>query len=236
MGDGSTVSHFLFWPSDGLHCCSTDDTRRMRQIRIAIRNRDIGVLYPLLQKGLPVHTEVGRDLERFLCELLSVSPSYIDDRIKTILLDGKPADHLSSALVRTGSVVALSSAMPGLAGTTLRRGGHLSAFRDGITHRSDATDPIRGIGTIVVKFFNLLIRELGAPLLNRGVPMVVQDIGRVLRDLGPDLTDPRSVAKACVDGMSVEMSALLAGEALADCAENEPCMLQIGAGDLELTE
>ena len=50
------------------------------------------------------------------------------------MLDGKPVDDIGAALVQDGSTLALSAAMPGLVGATLRRGGAYSSFRSAITY------------------------------------------------------------------------------------------------------
>lgn len=126
----------------------------------------------LLQRGVVVPAVTGCSLLSFLVDQIGIDPEYVRERISTIFLDGDVVDSVERAAVRDGAVLALSAAMPGLAGATLRRGGFYSAMRSTITHRAAADAPRLGAeasGTVRVKLFNLLIPELGPALLARGV-------------------------------------------------------------------
>ncbi len=76
-------------------------------------------------------------------------------------------DNLTTAIIRNGSVLALSSAMPGLAGATLRRGSIYASLRNSINYeeKNELTQKMDGV--ITVKLFNVLINELGPVLLQR---------------------------------------------------------------------
>jgi len=60
----------------------------------------------------------------------------VKEKISTIFLDGKAVDSPETALLREGSTLALSSAMPGLAGAILRRDGPYASLRSSITIES----------------------------------------------------------------------------------------------------
>ena len=116
-----------------------------------------------------METEIGSSIQAFLGSLPGVDPSYAEDRIKTIFLGGKAVDDMNTAYLNDGSTLALSAAMPGLAGATLRRGGRLASFRSGITFFShQAPDPARQ-GRIFVRLFNLILKELGPVFLKMGI-------------------------------------------------------------------
>ena len=118
-----------------------------------------------------------------LCEDFGVEEGYLEDRIKTIFLDGKPVDDVNSASVNKGTVLALSAAMGGLVGTTLRRGSVLSSFRSGITYQQEKAVPgNNGNVVIVIKLFNLLINELGAKFLDKGILINREDVKPILDD------------------------------------------------------
>ncbi|MCP4349944.1 MAG: endonuclease/exonuclease/phosphatase family protein [Desulfobacterales bacterium] len=59
--------------------------------------------------------QVGCSIRSLLCKQTDVASDYVDERISTVFLDGKPVDDVDSAIVKNGSVLALSAAMPGLA-------------------------------------------------------------------------------------------------------------------------
>lgn len=92
------------------------------------------------------------------------------------MLDGKPVDDIGTALLHNGSVLALSAAMPGLVGATLRRGGAYSSFRSAITYHESGTACTPGEGWVRIKIFNLLMAELGPDLLRKGVLLRSADL------------------------------------------------------------
>ncbi len=124
---------------------------------------------PLLQQGFRIEAEIGCSVTFLLCDRLGVSPDYLEDRIKTILLDGKPVDEADSAIIRDGSTLALSAAMPGLVGAAMRRGGILSPFRSTIAYQCQNEPAVSGQGMVVIKLFNLLMKELGPLFLEQGI-------------------------------------------------------------------
>jgi len=131
----------------------------------------------LLQQGFSVKIQTGTSVKEVLCEQFGLSAEYVKDRIKTILLDGKAVDDIDRAILQDGSSLALSAAMPGLAGASLRREGLLASFRSQITHRGDKKDSAPGAeGMITVKIFNLLLNEIGPVFLKRGIYVRKRDL------------------------------------------------------------
>ncbi|HEX9290245.1 MAG TPA: hypothetical protein VF904_12040, partial [Anaeromyxobacteraceae bacterium] len=90
-----------------------------------------------------------------------------------------------------GSLLALSAAMPGLVGATLRRSGPYAVMRAAITRTADRTPQEARGGTIVIrlKLFNLLLEEMGPVLLERGMVLDRGDVLDVLGDRAEALTD-----------------------------------------------
>jgi len=155
-------------------------------IKLALKSEkgSLSSFFPLLQKGFTVKTQAGCSIKNLLCEQFGVDANYYEDRIQTIFLDGKPVDDAETAIVKDGSAVALSAAMPGLVGSTFRRGGALAAFRNGITYRErDEISGMDGAEMVTVKLFNLLVGELGPVFLKEGIWVKKQDAERVLKDL-----------------------------------------------------
>jgi hypothetical protein len=123
----------------------------------------------LFQQGVGVSIQAGVTLEDLLCRQWQIDRDYVMNRISTLFLDGKPVDDLAASVVADGATLALSGAMPGLIGATMRRGGVLAPFRSGITYCASAAPHTAGDGRITLKLFNLLIDELGPRFLARGV-------------------------------------------------------------------
>jgi hypothetical protein len=125
--------------------------------------------FQLLQQGFAVKVQAGCSVKTLLCEQLGLSPEYLEERIQTIFLDGRPVDDVNSAIIEDGSTLALSAAMPGLAGATLRKGGYYAPMRSQISYRQVTTSKPLQEGMIFLKLFNLVLKELGPTFLKQGV-------------------------------------------------------------------
>ncbi len=132
----------------------------------------------LLQGGVAVRA-VARSVFSFLVEAVGLSPEYVRERITTVFLDGQVVDVLEGAMLRQGSRLALSAAMPGLVGATLRRSGPYAAMRAEITRTPEHEPEARTGAPVVihVKLFNMLIDEIGPVLLERGVVLERHAVG-----------------------------------------------------------
>ena len=140
----------------------------------------------LLQRGVQVRCRVGCSVEVYLKDELGVSPATIE-KIQSILLDGKAVDDIGSAVIHDGSALALSAALPGLVGATLRRGSRYSSFRSGITYHEVGTARVPVEGWVSLKLFNLLMAEMGPGLLRQGVFVNGAFLAGFLAELAPVL-------------------------------------------------
>jgi hypothetical protein len=143
--------------------------QRVGKLNLNVAGDKIHFFFSLLRHGFMVETPVGGSVKALLNNILGMDDNYVEDRIKTIFLDAKPVDDINTACINDGSVLALSGAMPGLAGATLRRGGQLASFRGSISCRSDGENALSQEGHVVVKLFNLLVNDLGPIFLKQGV-------------------------------------------------------------------
>jgi hypothetical protein len=117
---------------------------------------------------------------------------------------------MDTAIVRDGSSLALSSAMPGVLGATLRRGGYYSRMRSQITHVEEAESPQRTEGQIIVKLFNLTVRELGPMFLERGIWIDAEDLKDFFKSQSRDFW--RGCVETAIDGRNVDMAKILSWE------------------------
>jgi hypothetical protein len=126
---------------------------------------------PVFQSGFLFRCQVGQSVADFLFRQLSLDKMFVEEKISTVFLDGQCVDDIRTAVLNNCSAVALSSALPGLVGATLRRGGFYACLRDSITYRKEDTALEARQGTITVKLFNLLMDELGPVFLKKGIIM-----------------------------------------------------------------
>jgi hypothetical protein len=191
-------------------------------LHLTLDAKQISSFFQLLQQGFRVKAQVGRSIKNMICEQFGVSPEYIEERIKTIFLDGKPVDDVNTATVKDGSTLALSAAMPGLAGATLRRGGFFASLRSQITHREDRMAISPGEGLVVLKLFNLLLNELGPIILDKGIYIRREDFLGFFESLPAKLWTGCKEAK--VNSQKVDLDTLLRLEWL---NQNDFVFLQI---------
>ena len=163
----------------------TQEALAAAPLRLNLPKNHFPFFIPLLQGGVQIGVRVGCSLAALLGEQFGLSPDYVRDRIKTVFLEGKPVDDLDRTPVRDGSVLALSAALPGLAGATLRRGGRLAVMRSSITFREILDPAPQSEGFITLKLFNLLLPELGPGFLRRGIYLPREELETFLRGL-PD--------------------------------------------------
>ena len=138
-------------------------------LELTIKPDRMSLFSHLLGQGFIVSTRTGVSVRNLLCRQIGVSDAYFDRRIQTIFLNGKVVDDVDTAVVRNGAVLALSAAMPGLAGATLRRGGAYAAMRKQISHNNKTSNDSAENGSVIIKLFNLVALELGAVFLEQGI-------------------------------------------------------------------
>ena len=174
------------------------------RLAFVVGEGQVAVFFRHLQQGVKIRRRTGCSVDVFLREEIGAVPETIN-KIQSIILDGKPVDDIGSALVHDGSVLALSAAMPGLVGATLRRGGAYSSFRGAITYQETEAACMPGKGWVRVKIFNLLMAEMGPDLLRQGVLVSANDLLSLLMERAGELRPGCSVT---LDGRSVDVGSL----------------------------
>ena len=148
---------------------SSNPNKNTTTLNITVEEDQVSAFFPLLALGFTVKTKMGVSVQELLCRQLGLSADYLDNRLQTIFLDGKAVDNVKTAVIRQDSALALSAAMPGLAGVTLRRGGAYATMRQKITYKKKAKNEIVKDGSIVLKLFNLVARDIGPMFLIQGI-------------------------------------------------------------------
>lgn len=162
----------------------------------------------LLQHGIlyPVDHPVG--LVPFLLSLPGFTEQYIEQTVQTIFINGVPADSLQRE-VGAGETLALSAAMPGLAGAIFRRQGLHGSLRSQPQARASAVG--QGGGYLTLKLFNSIAADRIQDLLSHGFAITGKALQQFL------LTHPASVqslVEAEFDGCRIDQAEL--GQRVAD--------------------
>ncbi len=155
----------------------------------------------LLQQGLRIETLVGGSVQDFLVRQLGLNPKVIDEKIQTIFFNGKAVDDPGRAFLTDGASLALSGALPGLVGATMRRGGFYASLRNPITFQGGPGFQGPQKGKIVLKLFNILLQDLGPRILENGFMIEESKLLDFLRRNESDLADECQIR----DGNGIEI-------------------------------
>ena len=174
-------------------------------LALVVRPETVRRFLGLFTAGVSLPITTGSTLQATVCEQLGVSEAYFEDRIQTIFLNYKAVDAPEKARIEDGAIIALSAAMPGLVGATMRRAGTYAALRSSISFRETGGAVQAREGRITLKLLNMVGRELGPAFLANGVYLT----GEQLADLfagGPDLKD--GCREVRLDGAAVDWEQL----------------------------
>lgn len=120
----------------------------------------------LLQHGILFPVQQPLSLVPFLLSLPGFTADYVEKTVQTIFINGVPADSLERELV-AGTRVALSAAMPGLAGAIFRRQGVHGSLR---SRPQEKIDPVAAPGGYcTLKLFNSIAYDRIGELLVQGI-------------------------------------------------------------------
>ena len=142
---------------------------KLQHLNLIVKAHLIHRFIYLLEQGFKLKVPTGLSIKELLCVHLGISDDYLDNRIQTLFIDGKPVDDVDSAWVFDGARIALSAAMPGLVGATFRKGGQYASFRGTISYSDAKYSRVKGNGKIMLKFFNMVAKELGPNFLQKGI-------------------------------------------------------------------
>jgi hypothetical protein len=145
----------------------------------------------ILQRGFFVINPVGISIEEFLTKQIGLSREYIGYKISTVLLDGKIVHDIGSALIKSGSVLAFSSALPGFVGASLKRGSINQPLCESSGSSEIISPDSRDRGVFCVKLYNLPMLELGPSFMRRGILLRSAGIAEFLK------TQPDAFWKDC---------------------------------------
>lgn len=159
----------------------------LSQLKFEVVPGSLPLFTTVLQSGIEVMTENGITLGRFLSGFPGFTDDYLANTVQTIFLNGTAIDDLTTPLTGDNPVLALSAAMPGLAGAIFRKNSFHAALRTD-THSLPAEATERDRLTVTLKLFNSIARERGEELLHRGVCMRTAVIAGFLA-VRPNLLD-----------------------------------------------
>jgi len=160
------------------------------------------LLNGVFRQGVQVEILAGSSIRQVIVDQLGIAEDYLENRVQTLFLNGKPVDDVDARKVSDGSILALSAAMPGLAGATLRKGGKYAAFRQQISLCSDSPVPVLCKGWMTLKLFNQVTEEQGPAVLRKGIGISGGDLLDVIRK-AQDQSMLEEILKVEVNGNAI---------------------------------
>jgi hypothetical protein len=154
----------------------------------------------LLQSGMYLEVAQGCSIGELLSRLPGFTEDYIAEKVQTIFLNGLPADDLAQKLKGESAVLAVSAAMPGLAGAIFRKGGIHASLRTAV-EAIPVSDKTEKFVRIRLKLFNMIAKDRGVPILRQGCVVLAADLRKFLMYRGR-LAD--NISHAEVDQGSLE--------------------------------
>jgi hypothetical protein len=177
-----------------------------KSLFLTLKPNGLKTFYPIFQQGVIIKTLVGCSIKELLSRHLGITSEYLETRIQTLFLDGKAIDNPDKVFVRDGATLALSGAMPGLVGATLRRGGTYASLRQAITLSEEGESVPQKEGQVTLKLFNLLVPEIGPLLLAKGFWIKGGDLEQFLKNRPEDFWADWSSVQ--VDGQEIDSKAI----------------------------
>lgn len=163
-----------------------EDSHDQPLLTCTIPEVDLPRLATMLQAGFYVDAAPGESIGSLLERLPGFSADYIEHQIQTVFYNGDAIDDLSQPLTGPSPVIALSAAMPGLAGAILRKNSPAAPLRKTRGTASSGDDD--AAVTVLIKLFNTLATERGPELFRTGVRVKAADLSGFLA-LRPSLLE-----------------------------------------------
>jgi len=143
------------------------DTNSVPEISLQVSADSVDRFTTLLQSGIFLTVRQGENIGGLLASIPGFSEEYIKSRVQTIFVDGLPADDLAQQFSEEETVLAISAAMPGLAGAIFRKDGPHASLRTATAKKSNLSLSDKTV-TVRLKLFNIIAKERGAALLAKG--------------------------------------------------------------------
>ena len=139
----------------------------MKHIVFQVPEEKISSYATLLQFGILLEYQVGQPIGTFINDLPGIDMDYIVDRIQTIFLDGNAVDDMETPFRTTSRTLALSAAMPGLAGAIFRKNSMHAALRTFDSKTASGAQTDKKI-LVCLKLFNTIASEKGPGIFAKG--------------------------------------------------------------------
>jgi hypothetical protein len=156
-----------------------DDQQSLAHLALTVATEKLPLFTTVLQSGIEIMTPGGTSIGRLLNTLPGFTAEYLANTVQTIFHNGYPVDDLTTLLAGEKPVLALSAAMPGLAGAIFRKNSFHAALRS--TTKTDQVETLYAKPLMVtLKLFNTIALDRGEELLLQGVVLPAETLSSFL--------------------------------------------------------
>ncbi len=145
-----------------------DDQQYYSHLQLTVVTEKLPLFTTVLQSGIEIMTPAGSSLGQFLGALPGFSADYLANVVQTIFHNGSAVDDLTMLLNGEKPVIALSAAMPGLAGAIFRKNSFHKALRSETQNKQPLTQVTKP-QAVTLKLFNVIALDRGKDLFTMGV-------------------------------------------------------------------
>lgn len=177
----------------------------MKAIELIVKTEALPRFTTLLQSGIYVALDQGTSIGEFLFALPGFSKEYVNESVQTIFLNGLPADNLQQQLFGKEAVIAISAAMPGLAGAIFRKDGVHASLRTTTVAKLSSQDALETPISIRLKLFNMIAMDRGEELLNNACIITAKSLSAFL-NYRPPLCD--AIQETALNGEIIDINPL----------------------------
>ncbi len=150
-----------------------EEQRSLAQLELTVVPEKLSLFTTVFQYGIEITTSGDATLGGLLSTIPGFTAEYLANTVQTIFQNGTAVDDLTTRLEGEQPVVALSAAMPGLAGAIFRKNSFHAALRTDTHHDNPRSGHDKTI-TVTLKLFNKIALDQGEKLLHSGVCLKAQ--------------------------------------------------------------
>lgn len=152
-----------------------EDQRSLAQLELTVVPEKLSLFTTVFQYGIEITTSGNTTLGGLLSAFPGFNAEYLANTVQTIFQNGTAVDDLTTRLEGEHPVVALSAAMPGLAGAIFRKNSFHAALRTDTHHQKPRSGQDKTI-TVTLKLFNKIALDQGEKLLRSGVCLAARTL------------------------------------------------------------
>ncbi len=181
-----------------------DNQQPLSYLQLTVVAEKLPLFTTVLQSGIEIMTPAGSSLGQFLGALPGFTAEYLANVVQTIFHNGTAVDDLTILFSGEKPVIALSAAMPGLAGAIFRRNSFHKALRSETKDAQPETHAKQPLA-VTLKLFNVIALDRGKELFAMGVCLPAEVLASFFSKR-PALLKEILLMK--LDGKDIDMAAM----------------------------